>query len=456
MRCTKFWNDSFAALVGNANQTSDCDEESSVTVQRWTGELIIRVASVMAVMIFTLIGNFLLIALLTYKKSRRRKRVNIFIINLAIGDLAVAFITMSTEIIFLAFNEWVLGPFLCKFAVYLQCVTLSSATFLLTGMSVDRYQVIVKPMQSLAKRPKIWTKVVSAWVLAFLFALPQLAIFVEENQIKNGKSVKMCLSHGYTAQWQRKVYFSFLMTYVLVVPSMVMLFCYYKIAKVVWARASSHQHSIEGPYEELKASPRVSVRTNLVSASKQKVIKMTLTVIVGFLVCLTPYFIISFLRIYSDYKLKLEYALSVSEIIFMVHSALNPVLYGIFALRWEHIKSFHSRFKYRKSIRDEIAKQRAADRKRFYKLQFGLTIFKRRELYHDTSFIIANHPATKDNKLQTKATSHTIKNNFTDRRMVNHEDAGNLIEHDDSIDFTGLSSKTSRNGGFRLDVGSPV
>lgn len=439
MECPKTWNDSLSIVLVSLNQTYECAQNENETAEKWTAEVIVRVASVMAVMIFTLIGNFLLIALLTYKPSRRKKRVNIFIINLAVGDLAVAFITMSTEIVFIAFNEWVLGPFLCKFAVYLQCVTLSSATFLLTGMSVDRYQVIVKPMQSLAKRPKIWTKVVSAWVLAFLFALPQLAIFVEEIHIKNGKSVKMCWSHGYTAQWQRKVYFFFLMTYVLIVPSIVMLYCYYKIAQVVWARASSHQRShddFDGNCHA-KSSPRVSVRVSLVSASKQKVIKMTLTVIVGFLVCLTPYFIISFLRIYSDYKLKLNDALSVSEIIFMVHSALNPVLYGIFALRWEHVKRLRSRIKYRKSIRNEIARQRTVDKRRFYKLQCGLKIFKGRSLFHDTNFIIANHGILEENELRTRDTNRFIKYSLS---LPDEQKAGNRFSRLSSDGCESLSS----------------
>lgn len=453
MACTNVWNDSEVFLLGNRSQTNACDNDSSKPVERWTVEVITRVVSVMAVMLFTLIGNFLLIALLTYKKSRRRKRVNIFIINLAIGDLAVAFITMSTEIIFIAFNEWVLGPFLCKFAVYLQCVTLSSATFLLTGMSVDRYQVIVKPMQSLAKRPQIWTKVLCAWILAFVFALPQLAIFVEEKRIKNGKSVKMCVSRGYTAQWQRKVFFSFLMTYVLIIPSTVMLYCYYKIAKVVWARASSHQQSSEGSYEELKASPRVSVQTNLVSASKQKVIKMTLTVIVGFLVCLTPYFIISFIRIYSDYKLKLDYALSISEIVFMVHSALNPVLYGIFALRWKHIKKFHTRFKYHKSIRGEIVNERAADKRRVNNLRFGMAILNGREHNHENSFIITNHAVSKEGETRTQTVRHSTKHNLstTEQQLVN-----NRIKKASSTSSLLLSTNTSINRRNKSDYGTPL
>jgi len=61
--------------------------------------------------------------------------------DLMVCDLMVCLVTMSTEILFVAFGEWVLGPAACKLIVYGQIVTLASSTFLLTAMSIDRYQV---------------------------------------------------------------------------------------------------------------------------------------------------------------------------------------------------------------------------------------------------------------------------------------------------------------------------
>jgi len=55
----------------------------------------------------------------------------------------VCFVTMTTEILFVAFGQWVLGAVACKLIVYGQIVTLASTTFLLTAMSIDRYQVRV-------------------------------------------------------------------------------------------------------------------------------------------------------------------------------------------------------------------------------------------------------------------------------------------------------------------------
>ncbi len=50
----------------------------------------------------------------------------------------VCLFTMTTEILFVAFGEWILGALACKLIVYGQIVTLASATFLLTGMAIDR------------------------------------------------------------------------------------------------------------------------------------------------------------------------------------------------------------------------------------------------------------------------------------------------------------------------------
>ncbi|XP_025083951.1 neuropeptide S receptor-like [Pomacea canaliculata] len=326
-----------------------------------------RIAVVSIIMICTIVGNLTLIFALTCKRSRRIKRVNVFLINLAIGDLAVAFFTNTTEIFFLAFGDWALGPAACKISVYTQIVTLASATFLLTAMSIDRYQVIVKPMQSLARRPRICRKVAVAWVMAFIFATPQLFIFLQVTKMVDGKPERHCLSKGYTAEWQRKVYMSFLTLYILLIPMAIMLYCYVNIIHVVWIRArADDRHDLKSSapngcsVEEAAGSPRMSVRHGLVTASKRRVITMTLTVIVGFLVCQTPYFIVSLVRIYSDYRIKLLPALAVSENLVLMHSSLNPVLYGLFTLRQHHVTALLSFFNCRSRSASASASSSAA------------------------------------------------------------------------------------------------
>ena len=114
-------------------------------VNVWTKSSIFHVSALSVLMLLTLLGNATLIAVITSRAELRYKRANIFLglLNLAVGDLLVCFVTMMTEIAFVAFGQWVLGNFACKLVVYGQIFTLSSTTFLLTAMSVDRYQVRV-------------------------------------------------------------------------------------------------------------------------------------------------------------------------------------------------------------------------------------------------------------------------------------------------------------------------
>ena len=127
---------------GAANTTTDgYDLPIRYAARVWSPEVTSRIAAIVVIMVLTLAGNSALLWLIAREARIRRKRVNVFLINLAVSDLIICVVTMTTEVFFLAFGEWVFGAIACKLAVYAQMVTLAGATFLLTGMSIDHYQV---------------------------------------------------------------------------------------------------------------------------------------------------------------------------------------------------------------------------------------------------------------------------------------------------------------------------
>ena len=63
--------------------------------------------------------------------------------------------------------------------IVLYCIALYCIALCLTVQWALVPQVIVKPLESLARRPRIWMKVIIAWVTAFIFATPQLFIFLQ-------------------------------------------------------------------------------------------------------------------------------------------------------------------------------------------------------------------------------------------------------------------------------------
>jgi len=123
-----------------SNSSASSNDDVGAMIDVWTPDVVFRVATISLLIVLTLVGNALLIAVIVGQPSLRRKRVSVFLVNLAVGDLMVCFVTMTTEILFVAFGEWVLGAIACKLIVYGQIVTLASTTFILTAMSIDRYQ----------------------------------------------------------------------------------------------------------------------------------------------------------------------------------------------------------------------------------------------------------------------------------------------------------------------------
>jgi len=106
----------------------------------WTPAIIFRVSTLSVLMLLTLLGNVIVIITIVSCAELRKKRVNVFILNLTVGDLTVCFVSMPS-LLFSVVDQWVLGPVACKLTGYGYVVAVAFPTLLLTTMSIDRYQV---------------------------------------------------------------------------------------------------------------------------------------------------------------------------------------------------------------------------------------------------------------------------------------------------------------------------
>jgi len=133
--------------------TGDNDDENKTTTplppeswddglsNAWTPEMIFRLSAISVLMLLTLLGNAVVIITIISCAELRKKRVNVFILNLALGDLMVCCVSMPAYKLIMAFSQWRLGTVVCKFAGYGVVVAVAFTTLLLTAMSIDRYQV---------------------------------------------------------------------------------------------------------------------------------------------------------------------------------------------------------------------------------------------------------------------------------------------------------------------------
>ncbi|KAI8511268.1 hypothetical protein Bbelb_103680 [Branchiostoma belcheri] len=190
------------------------------------------------------------------------------------------------------------------------------------AMTIDRHQAITKPLhfqtESSARR-----MVALSWLLAFVVAIPQLLIFVEEERrSKTGAVKRVCVSQGYTAEWQRQAYVTWLALYVLVAPTIIISYCYIRIVWTLW-----HTESTCPTGQNYSRT-----RTDTISKAKIKTIKMTVCIIIGFVTCWTPYFVVTLHDVYTGKSLP-DVAYVIAETMALFNSAFNPIVYGLFSVK---------------------------------------------------------------------------------------------------------------------------
>ena len=92
---------------------------------------------------------------------------------------------------------------------------------------------------------------------------------------------------------------------------------------------SNHQPSPNMPScHSLPPNPHVviGVPQRMTLTTKRSVIRMAMSVTVGFMVCWTPFFVVSAVRIYSDYEYTWTAVKSVSLMMGLSHSFVNPII----------------------------------------------------------------------------------------------------------------------------------
>ncbi|KAH9361438.1 hypothetical protein HPB48_003888 [Haemaphysalis longicornis] len=202
------------------------------------------------------IGGNGIVCYIVVAYQRMRTVTNMFIMNLAIGDILMACLCIPfTFVSNLLLGYWPFGGVMCVLVTYAQCVTVFISAYTLIAISVDRYTAIVYPLRP--RMTKLRSKLIIAlvWLVALVTPLPTALV----TQLVPHP----CANHTFYCleQWGRPeqtAYYSMaLMILQYFFPLLVLIFTYTRIAVVVWGK--------ETPGEAQDA------RDQRMAASKRKV-----------------------------------------------------------------------------------------------------------------------------------------------------------------------------------------
>ncbi|XP_068156402.1 RYamide receptor [Drosophila tropicalis] len=269
------------------------------------------------IFIFALLGNGI-VCYIVQSTPRMRTVTNYFIANLALGDILMSlFCVPSSFISQYILNYWPFGIVLCHFVNYSQVVSVLVSAYTLVAISIDRYIAIMWPL-----RPRItkrYAKFIIAGVwfiaLATAFPIPVVSGLDLPSSPWHEKCEKYICKEIWPSSEQAYYYTLALFTLQFVVPLLVLIFTYTRIAIAVWGKR---------PPGEAENS-----RDQRMARSKRKMIKMMLTVVIVFTSCWLPFNILQLMLNDEEFgKWKpLPYVWFAFHWLAMSHSCYNPIIY---------------------------------------------------------------------------------------------------------------------------------
>lgn len=285
------------------------------------GSVVLQLCLFCLIAVVGFVANILVLmaaAQLRKHRTHRNTRSTYYIINLAIADLAIILLALPTDMID-HFTSWPFGEFSCKFLYPLRDVFVFVAIMTVTGLSIERYWVIIAPFKSKLNPKHARVIILSIWVVGYLFVgLPLVFVMKLVMVHENGNGRFLTCDPSWRSNTEKMVHV-LLSIACIVLPACIITFCYVRIAKALQRLQARRTSLVSG---EAKSTNSV---ISIVEQSK-KVAKMLVIIVLAFCCCVLPFttFAIAgqFRTLEGNYHLL--YALFIS--LFFSHSAVNPVI----------------------------------------------------------------------------------------------------------------------------------
>ncbi|KAM8788437.1 neuromedin-B receptor [Rhynchonycteris naso] len=292
-----------------------------------TAELVIRcVIPSLYLFIITvgLLGNIMLVKVFI-TNSAMRSAPNIFISNLAAGDVLLLLTCVPVDASRYFFDEWMFGKVGCKLIPVIQLTSVGVSVFTLTALSADRYRAIVNPMDIQMSGAVLWTcvKALGIWTVSVLLAVPE-AVFsevVQMDSLDNG-SFAVCLPYPQTHELHPKIHSVLIFLVYFLIPLTIISVYYYHIAKTLIKSA----HNLPGEYNE---------HTKKQMETRKRLAKIVLVFVGCFVFCWFPNHVLYMYRSFNynkiDPSLGHMIVTLVSRILSFCNSCVNPFALYLFS-----------------------------------------------------------------------------------------------------------------------------
>lgn len=196
---------------------------------------------------------------------------------------------------------------MCRLTYLVVPLSIYSSIGTLIAISRDRYYAVIHPMTSLDRR-NTKSPLICIWVSSFLFTIPLILV--------------SRIEHGYCTEVWPKPFLSDFYWIVAFCVQFAIPVCLLAVAHVL---IILHLKQLKLPSESHYRS-RVQARRR----QQQRMIVMSVTLVLAYVICMLPQHLIFFWMSFGNLQTQPYnmYIFQVANLMLMLNSALNPVVYG--------------------------------------------------------------------------------------------------------------------------------
>ncbi|XP_074083467.1 pyroglutamylated RF-amide peptide receptor [Macrotis lagotis] len=279
------------------------------------------------IFVLALFGNGLVLYVVTRSKAMR-KVTNIFIGSLALSDLLVTFFCIPVTMLQNISSNWLGGAFVCKMVPFVQSTAIVSEILTMTCIAVERHQGIVHPLKMKRQytNKRAITMLGIVWLVAVIVGSPMW--HVQQLEIKYDflyEKEHICCLEEWSSPVHQKIYTTFILIILFLLPLVVMLVLYSKIGYELWIKRRVGDSSV------LKAIHGNEM--SKITRKKKRAVIMMVMVVSLFTVCWAPFHVIHMMMEYSDFEkeyddVTIKMIFAVVQIIGFSNSICNPIIYA--------------------------------------------------------------------------------------------------------------------------------
>ncbi|CAH7199010.1 vasopressin V1b receptor [Phodopus roborovskii] len=299
---------------------------------------------ILATVLVLATGGNLAVLLALGCRGRKRSRMHLFVLHLALTDLGVALFQVLPQLLWDITYRFQGSDVLCRAVKYLQVLSMFASTYMLLAMTLDRYLAVCHPLRSLQQPSQsIYPLIAVPWLLAAVLSLPQIFIF-SLREVIQGSGVLDCWADFYFS-WGPRAYITWTTMAIFVLPVVVLTACYslicreiYKNLKVktqavreesrgwrTWDKSSSSV-----PAAATRGLPSRVSSISTISRAKIRTVKMTFVIVLAYVACWAPFFSVQMWSVWDENapnEDSTNVTFTISMLLGNLSSCCNPWIY---------------------------------------------------------------------------------------------------------------------------------